>query len=206
MSGFGELVLVLGDLHIPQRAASIPEKFKKMLVPNKMQHVICTGNLGASSSMYQELRGLAPNMHLVLGDFEDGPREQSLPESLVVQVGMFKIGIIHGHQIIPWNDPLALGMMRRKLGVDVLITGHTHKSCVQEFDDFFHINPGSITGAYSPMQSNVTPSFVLLAVQGPKIVCYVYELIHGEVDVSKTEFTKKEENTAGSKALEGLLQ
>jgi hypothetical protein len=29
MAGFGELVLVLGDLHIPQRANAIPEKFKR---------------------------------------------------------------------------------------------------------------------------------------------------------------------------------
>jgi hypothetical protein len=29
MAGFGELVLVLGDLHIPQRENMIPEKFKR---------------------------------------------------------------------------------------------------------------------------------------------------------------------------------
>jgi hypothetical protein len=37
MTDFGELVLVVGDFHIPHRAASIPEKFQRMLVPNKMQ-------------------------------------------------------------------------------------------------------------------------------------------------------------------------
>jgi hypothetical protein len=51
---------------------------------------------------------------------------------------------------------------------------------------------GSITGAYSSLTKNVTPSFVLLAVQGPKVVCYVYELVNGDVEVSKTEFTKKD--------------
>ena len=51
---------------------------------------------------------------------------------------------------------------------------------------------GSITGAYSPMHDGkVTPSFILLAVQEYKLVCYVYELQeNGEVEVSKTEFTK----------------
>jgi hypothetical protein len=29
MAGFGELVLVLGDLHIPQRRNEIPEQFKR---------------------------------------------------------------------------------------------------------------------------------------------------------------------------------
>jgi hypothetical protein len=37
MSDFGELALVVGDFHIPHRAAGIPEKFQRMLVPNKMQ-------------------------------------------------------------------------------------------------------------------------------------------------------------------------
>lgn len=37
MADFGELALVLGDFHIPHRAVKIPEKFQKMLVPNKMQ-------------------------------------------------------------------------------------------------------------------------------------------------------------------------
>lgn len=55
-SDFGELVLVLGDFHIPHRAASIPEKFQRMLVPNKMQHILCTGNL-VTKEQYEELRG-----------------------------------------------------------------------------------------------------------------------------------------------------
>jgi hypothetical protein len=52
-------------------------------------------------------------------------------------------------------------------------------------------NKGSITGASSPITERVTPSFILLAVQDSQVVCYVYELINGEVEVSKTEFMKK---------------
>ena len=39
------LVLVLGDLHIPHRASSLPALFKKLLVPGRIQHILCTGNL-----------------------------------------------------------------------------------------------------------------------------------------------------------------
>ena len=38
-------MLALGDLHIPHRASDLPAKFKSMLVPGKIQHIICTGNL-----------------------------------------------------------------------------------------------------------------------------------------------------------------
>lgn len=54
MAEFGELVLVLGDLHIPHRAAAIPEKFNCMLVPNKMQHVLCTGTRQAGGYRMSE--------------------------------------------------------------------------------------------------------------------------------------------------------
>jgi len=204
-----------------------------------MQHVICTGNLG-SKEQYDELRELAPNVHVAAGDFEctvgkEGsgggaedaanqgigvanmtggatnmtspltttittpaptattplPVMPTFPETKVVQVGHFRIGVIHGHQVVPWGDHMSLAMVRRKLDVDILISGHTHVNEVVEHEGCYHINPGSITGAYSSFtDKDITPSFVLLAVQGSKVVCYVYELIDGEVDVSKTEFTK----------------
>lgn len=157
-----------------------------MLVPGKMQHVICTGNLGIEQ--YEELRDLAPNLHTVAGDY-DTPGQ--FVEERVIQVGDFRIGIVHGHQIIPYQSKDALNRMRRKMHCDILISGHTHKNMVEEMDGCYHINPGSITGAYSSLTPNVTPSFVLLAIQGPKVVCYVYELINGDVEVSKTEFTKQ---------------
>ena len=40
-----QLVLLIGDLHIPHRIHDLSPKFRKLLVPNKMQHVLCTGNL-----------------------------------------------------------------------------------------------------------------------------------------------------------------
>ena len=39
------LVLVIGDFHIPHRSPGLPEKFKSLLVPGRIHHVLCTGNL-----------------------------------------------------------------------------------------------------------------------------------------------------------------
>lgn len=142
MANFGELVLVLGDLHIPQRASKIPPEFKRMLVPNRMQHVICTGNL-SSQEQYDELRALAPNVHVVAGDFENSAT--TFPETRIVQVGAFRIGVIHGHQVVPWNSQDALARMRRKLSVDILVCGHTHQNDVTVLDDSYYlINPVSM--------------------------------------------------------------
>mmetsp|Transcript_22811 Transcript_22811/g.37015 ORF Transcript_22811/g.37015 Transcript_22811/m.37015 type:complete len:211 (+) Transcript_22811:216-848(+) len=187
MAGFGELVLVLGDLHIPDRANGIPESFKRMLVPNKMQHVLCTGNI--SREQYDELCGLAPNVHVVRGDY-DNDESLPFPDVSVVQVGQFRIGLMHGHQLLPYGSQDAKARMRRKLNVDIFVSGHTHQNEVMLQDGYYHINPGSITGAYSSLTPDVIPSFILLAIQDTKLVCYVYELKKGEVEVSKTEFTK----------------
>lgn len=39
------LVLCIGDLHIPHRATDLPVKFKALLVPGKIHHILCPGNL-----------------------------------------------------------------------------------------------------------------------------------------------------------------
>jgi vacuolar protein sorting-associated protein 29 len=114
-----------------------------MLVPGKMQHVICTGNLGPEQ--YEELRDLAPNVHIVQGDFDaTSDLMPQFPETRVVQVGMFRVGIVHGHQVVPWKSQAALGRWRRKLGCDVLISGHSHQNEVVEYDGHYHINPVSL--------------------------------------------------------------
>ena len=218
MSNFGELVLLVGDHHIPMRAVSIPSPFLKMLIPGKMQHVLCTGNIGDLEE-YERLKGLVVsgssnmgiaggggasggNVHCVQGeyDFASGDPNRipiSFPETKIVTVGMFTIGIIGGHQIVPWGDLTSLAMQRRKLNVDILVCGHRRKCGIEEYDGGYYLFPGSITGAYSiddPTSEGANPSFILLAVQGDKIVCYVYELKNGEVDVSKIEFSKKAED------------
>ena len=65
-----QLVLVLGDLHIPHRSSSLPAKFKKLLVPGKIQHILCTGNLCTRDS-FDYLKTLASDVHVVRGDFDE---------------------------------------------------------------------------------------------------------------------------------------
>lgn len=70
----------------------------------------------------------------------------------MVTVGEFRIGLCHGHQIVPWNDKNALQLMQRTLNVDILITGHSHKFNAFENDGKLFLDPGSVTGAYSPLE------------------------------------------------------
>lgn len=51
----------------------------------------------------------------------------ALPPSLVVQHGPLRVGLLHGHQVVPLGDTEALSAVARKMDVDVLISGGTHK-------------------------------------------------------------------------------
>mmetsp|Transcript_52134 Transcript_52134/g.106309 ORF Transcript_52134/g.106309 Transcript_52134/m.106309 type:complete len:188 (-) Transcript_52134:111-674(-) len=180
-------VLVIGDMHIPHRVSSIPEKFKALLKPEKIESVICTGNL-CSKEQFDYLKSLSSEVHIVKGDFDDG----NYPDTKVARIHDWKFGICHGHQIVPWGDKEAMAMMQRQLDVDVLITGHTHKFAVDVHEGSLFVNPGSATGAYSGMQSEVVPSFVLLDVQESKLTIYVYELVPSEADPDQMELKVKE--------------
>uniref|UniRef100_A0AC34Q2L5 Vacuolar protein sorting-associated protein 29 n=1 Tax=Panagrolaimus sp. JU765 TaxID=591449 RepID=A0AC34Q2L5_9BILA len=181
------LVLVIGDLHIPTRAHSIPPKFKKLLLPNKMQHILCTGNL-VSTEIVDYLRSLANDVHFVQGDCDE---DTNYPDSKIITVGAFKIGIIHGHQIVPWGDVDALELYARQMNVDVLVSGHTHKCAVYEKNGIFFINPGSATGAFSTINTNNEASFALLDVKSDSIATYTYHLANGsDVRVDRLVFKK----------------
>lgn len=115
------LVLIIGDLHIPHRIHDLPLKFKKLLVPGKIQQILCTGNI-CDKETYDYLRTISPDVHVVKGDYD----ESSFPSSVTVVHNPIRIGVIHGHQCVPTGDLDSLSSISRQMDVDVLVSGHTH--------------------------------------------------------------------------------
>ncbi|VDC05834.1 unnamed protein product [Peniophora sp. CBMAI 1063] len=184
------LVLVIGDLHVPHRIHDLPAKFKKLLVPGKIQQILCTGNV-CDRETYEYLRTVAADVHVVRGDYDESA---VFPLSMTVNHSPIRIGVIHGHQCVPTGDLDSLGAIARQMDVDVLISGHTHVFQAIERDGRFFLNPGSATGAWSgAFNGDPTPSFALMDIQGPVVVTYVYQLIEGEVRVEKVEYRKDAE-------------
>ncbi|KAL4471579.1 hypothetical protein ABPG74_008472 [Tetrahymena malaccensis] len=183
---FGELAVVFGDFHIPMRATDIPEQFKELILPNKIQYVLCTGNVG-SRDTYDWIKSISNQCHIVKGDFDENTE---YPEFKVVTIGSFKIAIIHGHQIVPWGDEEALHNQLRELDADILISGHTHDQIASKVDKKYILNPGTITGAYSPLKRNALPSFLLLEIKDKLINVYLYQLQNDEIKIKQTTITK----------------
>jgi len=186
-----ELVLVVGDMFVPQRSPDITEQFKTILTPNKVQHVLCLGNIGNQESL-DWLKSLSNDFHNVKGDFDEG----DIPEKKCVQIGDFNIGLIHGHQVLPWGDIESLANVQRSLGCDILLSGHTHKTNIKVKENKLYINPGSISGAFSPLIEDTIPSFILMVLQGEEAIIYLYTLNdkNKKFEVSKFEYTKGADN------------
>ena len=119
-----------------------------------------------------------------------------MPEKKVVTIGEFKIGMIHGHQVLPWGNPDSLSSIQRELDCDILLSGHTHEINVKVIDNKLYINPGSISGAFSDIVADPSPSFVLMVLQGTEAIIYLYVLNDRtqKFDVNKIEYTKGAEN------------
>jgi len=186
-----ELVLVVGDMFLPQRSPDINEQFKSILTPNKVQHVLCLGNIG-NQETYDWLKSLSKDFHIVKGDFD----QEEAPEKKVIQIGDFNIGLIHGHQVLPWGDLDSLGMVQRSLGCDIMISGHTHKTNVLVKDNILYINPGSFTGAFSPLIEDTIPSFILMVLTGDEAIVYLYTLNdrNKKFQVNKYDYKKGADN------------
>merc|ERR1711865_668613 len=186
---FGSLVLLIGDFHTPQRKSDVPHCLKELLNTDKIGMVICTGNVGSKSvvDMLQKIAG--EDTHIVQGDTDHA---FDFPETKVVQVGDFKVGIIHGHQVIPWNDEKALVKHANRLGVDILVHGQSHKHGVSEIGGKFLISPGSATGACNSVGDfENAPSFMLMAIQQQSATLYTYEENEeGQAGVSMKELKK----------------
>eukprot|EP00759_Apiculatamorpha_spiralis_P011250 PhF_6_TR18658/c0_g1_i2/m.27272/K18467/VPS29; vacuolar protein sorting-associated protein 29 len=182
------LYLVVGDLHIPYRASEIHPLFKKMFVPGRINHIFITGNL-VSNEMMEYFKSICTDVTFTRGDFDEYAKE--IPEVRVVKLGDITFGVIHGHQVVPWGDKESLAVWQRKLDCDVLISGATHHQKVFEQEKKFFVNPGSLTGACSPFECDVTPSFVLLDVNGPEIQAFIYTVEDGEIKVRKKEYRKQ---------------
>jgi vacuolar protein sorting-associated protein 29 len=197
-SGNPELILVTGDLNIPNKCLDIHTETKKLLQLKKFQHILCTGNIGSRDS-YEYLKSLCnnpnSNFHCVKGEnpsLGDDYPGISLSEMKTVKIGEFTITLISGHQIVPWGDYEALSSIQKQTNCDILISGYTHKSEVVNYEGKYFINPGSLTGAYSPLNNDPQPGFMVLVISADVCILYQYEMNSNmkSLDVKKVEINK----------------
>ncbi|MEM2110199.1 MAG: YfcE family phosphodiesterase [Candidatus Odinarchaeota archaeon] len=149
-------LLVLGDLHIPGRAREINPYIREYLNRNKQSYelILCTGDL-TSAKILDYLSTLGEFI-VVRGNMDN----IELPEYIVRTVHGLKLGLIHGDQVYPRGDCEMLSKIAKRLGVKILISGHTHSSFAIQYDKTILLNPGSVTGAWGGGDYSGIPEFM----------------------------------------------
>jgi uncharacterized protein len=133
------LIGVISDTHIPERAEKIPESVFEAF--KDVDLILHAGDI-VSVDVIEDLDNLAPTQ-CVQGNM-DRMYGLKIPKREILKIDGIKIGLDHG-EVYPRGDTQQLKYIGMEMGVDVLITGHTHTSFIKELDEMLLLNPGSPT-------------------------------------------------------------
>ncbi len=81
--------------------------------------------------------------HGVQGNMDAMEIKVTLPEKKVIEIGGYRIGLIHGWGPSEGLEDRILGEFH---GVDAIVYGHSHKPANHRRDGVLLFNPGTITG------------------------------------------------------------
>jgi putative phosphoesterase len=118
-------------------------------------YLIHGGDIG-SQSILDELAALAP-LIVVKGNNDRQTWAAHLPETEMIRVGGVFVYVIHDLSLID-IDPHAAG-------VQVIISGHSHKPLIEQRDGVLYVNPGSC----GPRRFTLPISVGEMMVEGTKV-------------------------------------
>ena len=172
-------IICIGDSHIPKRAKNVPEKINQKIdllaQEEQIDYIFFTGDVVKFPEFLDYLKlKTKRDFFIVIGnmDYYYGNRTAPMYQSLDVTFEdneKITIGLTHGAQISPRGDHSQLENLAIERKYNILISGHTHKEGIFLTDKgILLINPGSVTGAWSFVASQI-PSFIeMLIVESTK--------------------------------------
>ena len=152
---------VISDTHVSARARALPAAVLDRLSGSDI--ILHAGDL-VELSVLATLQAIAPVL-AVAGNCDGAEVVKELPNRLLLRVGRWHIGMVHGH------GPRGTTIDRARHSfagatVDVVVFGHSHQPINARYGDVLFFNPGSATDRRrSPFcavgQLHVTESGVL---------------------------------------------
>ena len=85
---------VIADTHIPEREKEIPQQILEAF--KKTDMVIHAGDL-VDLSVLDKLKAVCKDVRAVWGNMDPYEVRKELPEKEIIEIGNYKIGIIHGY-------------------------------------------------------------------------------------------------------------
>ena len=125
-------------------------------------HIVHGGDIGGPQIL-EQLSAIAP-LTAVRGNNDREPWADAVPETDMVQVGGVFLYALH--------DIAELDIDAAAAGVQVVVTGHSHKPCIDRRDGVLYINPGSA----GPRRFSLPISVGELVVNGGTVTPRIVEL------------------------------
>lgn len=125
-------------------------------------HIIHAGDIGAPE-VIEELRRIAPTT-AIRGNVDTGAWARTYPETELVRLGGRAIYVLHDLKALDF-DPAARG-------IDVVISGHSHRPKVNSGNGVLYLNPGSA----GPRRFTLPISLATLELSDSTIVPYIHEI------------------------------
>ncbi len=131
---------VISDTHIPRRAKKLPSPVLAGFVGVDL--ILHAGDI-TGKEVLDDLALIAP-VKAVKGNMDMFPLAELLPSKRIVEVGTYRIGLIHGHGM--GYNPLQNAKDEfMEAGVDAVVFGHSHEPYNKMHGDCLFFNPGSPT-------------------------------------------------------------
>lgn len=141
--------VVIADTHIPASGNELPDVLIEQL--KKTDLIIHAGDL-TELKVLDELKGFV-RTEAVVGNMDSFKVRRTLPEKRILDVGNFRIGVIHG---VGRPDNLINYARQRFVGekLDCIIYGHSHRPSIDRLENIIYFNPGSPTDkVFAPYNS-----------------------------------------------------
>jgi len=129
---------IISDTHIPKTAQELPDAVTKAFASVDM--ILHAGDL-VEKAVIAELEKMAPT-HAVYGNMDIDEVKSSLPPKDIIEVGGFRIGLIHGYGA---PSKLVESVSREFTKVDAIVFGHSHSAFNKKIKGVLLFNPGSPT-------------------------------------------------------------
>ncbi|MCF0226425.1 MAG: metallophosphoesterase [Methanobrevibacter sp.] len=133
------LIGLISDTHIPDRAKELPEKVFESF--ENVDIILHAGDV-TSTEVLDKLGEIAPV--IAIQGNTDRYVGLELPKSEIVEANGIKIGLVHG-EVYPRADTQQLLYLAKQLGVNILVSGHSHQPKIEQVEDVLLLNPGSPT-------------------------------------------------------------
>ncbi|MFH1622426.1 MAG: metallophosphoesterase family protein [Candidatus Omnitrophota bacterium] len=139
---------VISDTHIPEKTPEIPKEIYSAF--KNVDLILHAGDL-VSLDVISSLEKICP-VKAVYGNMDRPESRQVLKDKEIIEVGKFKIGLIHGRG----NPANLINFVKSafKEKMDIIVFGHSHAPFNEKIEGTLFFNPGSSTvTVFSPYRS-----------------------------------------------------